>query len=262
MTQPLAEERHAQILSLLMQRGSCRTTEIVDRLGISGSTVRRDLDLLAERGLIRKVHGGAIINSQDQVYQERQTLGQREKERIGQLALTLLAPGQILYLDAGTTALQVALALKRTPALTRTLRVVTHGINVAYELNGECQLMVIGGENYGSTYSLVGPDALSIIERYSYDVFLVGCTSIDPARGLTNSNLIEAQQKTAIMARARQSVLIADHSKWNVPGFATFAALSDVRTWVTDAAPPDARTHFERAGVRVLDERPAQPPQP
>ncbi|WP_034385817.1 DeoR/GlpR family DNA-binding transcription regulator [Deinococcus sp. YIM 77859] len=253
MTAPLAEERLSRILDLLARRGTVRTTAITEHLGVSGATVRRDLDVLAQRGLIRKVHGGAALASQDQRYSDRQQLEQGGKARLAEAALTLLKPGETVYLDAGTTARHVAQALRRTPALTRTLRVVTHGIDVAYELNGECPLYVVGGELYGSTYSLTGPDALATVERYAYDTFLVGCTSIDPQRGLTNSNLIEAQQKTAIMRRARRSVLIADHSKWGHTGFVTFAALGDVSAWVTDQAPPGAREAFEAAGAQVVE---------
>ncbi len=313
MNAPLAEDRLQRILDLLSRNGRMRTTALTEALGVSGATTRRDLDLLASRGLIRKLHGGAALASQDQQYTDRQQLHQDAKTRLAQTALNLIQPGQTLYLDAGTTAQAVAHALKRTPhltrtlrvvthgidvayelngecplyvvggelygstysltgpdaldttaqavahalkrapQLTRTLRVVTHGIDVAYELNGECPLYVVGGELYGSTYSLTGPDALDTIRRYRYDLFLVGCTSIDPTRGLTNSNLIEAQQKAAIMTQATRTVLIADHSKWGPTGFATFATLNQIHAWVTDHAGPVARCAFEEAGVTVHD---------
>ncbi|GGM20646.1 DeoR/GlpR family DNA-binding transcription regulator [Deinococcus aerophilus] len=253
MTAPLAEERLSRILDLLARQGTVRTVALTEHLGISGATARRDLDVLARRGLVRKVHGGAALASQDQHYRDRQHREQGGKAQLAGAAVDLLRPGQTVYIDAGTTARHVAQALRQVPALTRTLRVVTHGLDVAYELNGECPLYVVGGEVYGSTYSLTGPDALAAAERYSYDVFLVGCTSIDPERGLTNSNLVEAQQKTAIMRRARRSVLIADHSKWGHAGFATFAALEDVAAWVTDHAPAAAKAAFEAAGVQVVD---------
>ncbi len=257
MTAPFAEERLKRMLDLLALHGSMRTTAITEALGVSGATTRRDLDTLAARGLVRKLHGGATLASQDQHYRDRQMLNQAGKARLAQAALALIQPGQTIYLDAGTTALHLAQALRRSSALTRTLRVVTHGIDVAYELNGECALHVIGGEVYGSTYSITGPDALESIVRYQYDSFFVGCTSIDAGSasqgaGLTNSNLVEAQQKTAIMRRARQSVLIADGSKWGRTGFATFARLSDLSAWATDDAPPDARAAFAAAGVRVV----------
>ncbi|GGO26341.1 glycerol-3-phosphate regulon repressor [Deinococcus humi] len=253
MTAPLAEERLTRILDLLARQGTVRTVALTEHLGISGATARRDLDVLAQRGLIRKVHGGAALASQDQRYSDRQQAEQGGKARLAQRVPALLQPGQTVYLDAGTTALQVAQALRRTPALTRTLRVVTHAIDVAYELNGECALYVVGGEIYGSTYSVTGPDALATVERYSYDIFLVGCTSIDPGRGLTNSNLVEAQQKAAIMRRAQRSLLIADHSKWGHAGFATFAALADVSAWITDCAPAEAKLAFGAVGAQVIE---------
>ncbi|WP_027482278.1 DeoR/GlpR family DNA-binding transcription regulator [Deinococcus pimensis] len=257
MTAPLAEERLTRILDLIARHGTLRTTAITEQLGVSGATARRDLDVLAQRGLVRKVHGGATLVSQDQQYRDRQQQERPAKAALARAAVTLLEPGQTVYLDAGTTARQVALALRGTPTLTRTLRVVTHAVDVAYELNGECHLYVVGGETYGSTYSLTGPDALETIARYSYDVFVAGCTSIDPARGLTNSNIVEARQKTAVMRQARRTVLVADHGKWGHAGFATFARLGDVDTWVTDTAPAGARAAFEEAGARVVEAEPA-----
>lgn len=258
MTAPLAEERLSRILELLAQHGTLRTTALTQLLGVSGATTRRDLDTLALRGQIRKLHGGASLPegaaqpNQDQFYRDRQQINRGGKEKLAAAALGLIESGQTIYLDAGTTALAVAQALRAAPHLTRTLRVVTHGVDVAYELNGECALHVIGGEVYGSTYSITGLEALQAIGRYHYDLFLVGCTSIDPAGNLTNSNLIEAQQKAAIMGRARKSVLIADQSKWGQAGFATFAQPSDLSAWVTDAAPAPALAVFESAGVQVI----------
>lgn len=251
MNAPLAEDRLQSILDLLARNGSMRTTALTQALGVSGATTRRDLDTLERRGQIRKMHGGAALASQDQQYQDRAQLQQTAKNRLAGAALNLIRPGQTVYLDAGTTARTVAQALRRTPELTRTLRVVTHGIDVAYELNGECPLYVVGGDLYGSTFSLTGPDALDTVRRYRYDLFLVGCTSIDPTRGLTNSNLIEAQQKAAIIGQSTRTALIADSSKWGPAGFATFATLDQIHDWVTDHAPAAARIAFEARGVQV-----------
>ncbi|AAF12597.1 DeoR/GlpR family DNA-binding transcription regulator [Deinococcus radiodurans] len=261
MSPPLAEERLTRIVQLLAERGTLRTAALTELLGVSSATIRRDLDVLAGRGLIRKLHGGAALAApepeaplnQDQFYRDRQQVNHLGKQRLAGRALELIAPGQTLYLDAGTTALALAEALQRTPQLTRTLRVVTHGIDVAYVLNGECALYVVGGEVYGSTYSLTGPDALSTVSRYNYDLFFVSCTSIDPAGRLTNSNSVEAQQKASILRQSRRSVLIADQSKWGPPGFAPFAGFAEVSAWVTDRAPATARAAFEQAGVTVLE---------
>lgn len=262
MSPPLAEERLTRILQLLAEHGTLRTTALTRLLGSSSATTRRDLETLAGRGLIRKLHGGAALAgpeqdvprpNQDQFYRDRQQVNRSGKQQLAGRALDLIAPGQTVYLDAGTTALAVAEALQRRPHLTRTLRVVTHGIDVAYVLNGECPLYVVGGEVYGSTYSLTGPDALGTVSRYNYDLCFIGCTSIDPAGRLTNSNSVEAQQKAAILRQSSRSVLIADQSKWGPPGFAPFAHLGDVGVWVTDQAPAAARTAFEQAGVTVLE---------
>ncbi|GHF93911.1 glycerol-3-phosphate regulon repressor [Deinococcus piscis] len=252
-----AQERHQRIMQLLRERGFMKTQALIAALGASGATVRRDLEALAAAGQIDRVHGGASPRSQDIRYLQRQRQEAPAKARLAAAALGLLRPGQTVYLDAGTTARAVARALKRRSDLTRTLRVVTHGIDIAYDLNGECDLYVVGGEVYGSTYSLTGPDAISALERYRYDLFFVGCTSIDPQRGPTNSNLTEAHQKAAIMARSDRSVLIADGQKWGAGDFAPFARFEELSGWVTDQAPAEARAAFEAAGAEVVEAGPA-----
>lgn len=254
------QERQQRILELLAQRGFLKTQALVRALGASGATVRRDLEALAAAGQIERVHGGAAplvagaalaTPGRDIRYRERQAQAEGAKAALAEVACDRIRPGQTVYLDAGTTARAVAVALRARPELTRTLRVVTHGLDVAFELNGECALYVVGGEVYGSTYSLTGPDALRSIERYRYDLFLVGCTGIDPERGPSNSNLTEAHQKTAILRRSERTVLIADGAKWGVRGFAAFASLGELSGWATDEASSEARAAFAGAGARV-----------
>lgn len=253
MTLPLAEDRLNLILKLLVDKGSCRTSELARQFGTSEMTIRRDLDVLASRGLIKKVHGGATLNSVDMQFQERQQLSRGPKERIGLKARELIQPGQTIYIDAGTTAIQLALALKADPQLARTVYVVTHAINIAYELHSECKLYLIGGEAYQGTFSLVGPDAIQMIQKYNYDVFFVGACGIHERSGLTNTNLIEAQLKTEIMKRSNQKVLIADQSKWGNLGFATFAPIDAVDLWITDHLPDDARAVMQNRQVQVIE---------
>lgn len=245
------QQRQQRILDLLSSQGFTRTQDLIAALGASGATVRRDLEVLAAQGQLERLHGGAAPLSRDIRYLERQSQSAGAKQALAELACELIAPGQTVYLDAGTTARAVAAALRTRPALTGTLRVVTHGLDVAYELNGECRLYVVGGEVYGSTYSLTGPDALRALEQYTYDLFFVGCTSIDPERGPTNSNLTEAHQKSAVMARSARTVLIADSAKWGVRGFAPFAGFAELHGWVTDAAPAEARRVMAAQGVQV-----------
>lgn len=239
-----AQERRERILTLLRQRGFMKTQALIEALGASGATVRRDLEALERAGQLQRVHGGVSLPTRDIRYLTRQGEDAAAKASMARAALGLIQPGQTVYLDAGTTASALALALRRAPTLTGTLRVVTHGIDVAYLLNGECSLHVVGGEVYGSTYSLTGPDTVAAAQRYRYDLFFVGCTSIDPQYGPTNSNLTEAHQKAAVMGRAEKSVLLAAGRKWGAGDFAPFAAFSQLSAWVTDAAPPAARAAF------------------
>ena len=158
MADYLADHRLDLIMSELSARGECRTRQLAEKFQLSEMTVRRDLAELETRGLLRRVHGGAVMLNRDVEYAQRLELGQAEKQMVGQTATRLLKSGQTIYLDAGTTSLEMARAIAQGLPQVTHLHIVTHGISIATELAGRTpyQLQLIGGEVYQNALSTVG----------------------------------------------------------------------------------------------------------
>lgn len=254
MTEHLADHRLQLILSVLSARGECRTRQLAEQFQLSEMTIRRDLQELESRGLLRRVHGGAVLLNRDVSYAQRLEHDQAQKQIIGRAATRLLKSGQTVYVDAGTTALELARAIRQgLPHITH-LHIVTHGITIATELAGQTpySVQLIGGEVYQNALSTVGPTALAQIAGLDIDVFFMGAGGVDRTAGWTNSNHVEAVVKRAVIDRSKNVCAIADSSKWGQQSFAPIVPFGAVTRWIADRAlTQDAVAAAKRAGVAV-----------
>lgn len=251
----LADHRRELILATLSSGGQCRVSDLARQFSLSEMTVRRDLRVLEEQGLLRRVHGGAVLVDAEVGYPLRAQKGQTQKQRIGRRAAGLIRNGMAIYLDSGTTAMEVALAINTGLPGVNELSISTHGINIAIELCGHPSFDVhlIGGELYHNGLSTVGPVALGQIAQSHFDLFFMGARGIDDRAGWTNSNQLETQLKHAAIAQSRQVCAIADSTKWGHRGFSAIVAFDQVPVWVTDADLPDAaRKAAQAAAIEVL----------
>ena len=247
----LARQRQASILDSVRERGAARVAELVESLAVSEMTVRRDLDALAERGLVTRVHGGviAVSGASDEpgyaVKAGRQTA---EKAAIAAAAAVLVAPGAAVGISAGTTTAALARALCAVPELT----VVTNSIPVAavFHHHGRPDhTVVLTGGTRTRSDALVGPVAQRAIERTNVDLVFLGVHGMSGRAGFTTPNLAEAETDRALVAAARRLVVVADHTKWGLVGLATVAALDEAHVVVSDAGlTADARAEL---GARV-----------
>lgn len=257
MATDLRVDREQYLLDLLQDRGSASTRRIAADLGVSEMTIRRDLSRLEHKGLARRVHGGAVLASdKDPGYWLRHKRFQPQKQAIGTHAATLVKAGQTVYLDTGTTAMEVARGLVRR-ALNEDFktRVVTHAVNTAAELVGHPSLAVyqIGGPTEASTFGTTGKIAVEQIENLYFDIFFMGVSGVDPDAGFTNSNPVGVETKRAALRRAREVCVVADSSKWDHVSFATIAPLAAATRLVTDASfPPEAHSRISPMGVEVI----------
>lgn len=236
MADHLADHRLQLIMSVLSARGECRTRQLAEQFQLSEMTVRRDLQELESRGLLRRVHGGAVLLNRDVNYSLRLEHDQAQKQLIGRAATRLLKSGQTVYIDAGTTALDLARAIRQgLPHITH-LQIVTHGITIATELAGQTpySVQLIGGDVYQNALSTVGPTALGQISRLDIDVFFMGAGGVDAIMGWTNSNHVEAVIKRAVIARSKSVCAIVDSSKWGQQSFAPIVPLGEVSRWIVD----------------------------
>lgn len=242
----LAAQRHERILEALRETGAVRVTDLVGVLGVSDMTIRRDLDTLESRGLVKKVHGGAVPpydRSTDEPGFEAKSLREEaEKHAIAAAASQFIEPGMAVGMSAGTTTWAFAQKIREVPDLT----VVTNSIRIAevfYQQPRADQTIVLTGGIRTPSDALVGPIAVSALQSLHLDVVVLGVHGMSERAGFTTPNMMEAETNRALIASAAQTIVMADHTKWGVVGISTFAKLDEARLLVTDSGlAPEIRT--------------------
>ena len=233
----LAEVRQLMIVEEVRRHGSVRVSELTERLGVSEVTVRRDLDVLAQSGLVEKVHGGAVARSRlsadEPSFESKSHRQVAEKEAIARVASELVGPGQAVALSAGTTTWRLAHRLRHTPSLT----VITNSLPVADVLHAEKRpdltVVLTGGVRTPSD-ALVGPIAAGTLRSLHVDVLFMGVHGMTEDAGFTTPNLLEAETDEALIRSAERLVVVADHTKWGVRGLVSIAGLDDADVLITD----------------------------
>ncbi|MFZ5826037.1 MAG: DeoR/GlpR family DNA-binding transcription regulator [Bacillota bacterium] len=251
----LAATRRMRISQMIAEDGQVQVSELAKQLQVSDETIRRDLMELEQQGILQRNYGGAILTHLGQEtlppLEARQSVHQREKALIGRLAATLVGEGQVAILDAGSTTRQVARFLRTVPHLT----VITNDLTIADELRSAkgIQVMVTGGYLKPRSRSLIGPEAVAAVRRYHADIAIIGATGISLERGMTASDIFEAEIKSAILQSARRRVVVADHSKLGHAHLATFAPAESIGCLVTGwQAPAPLVNSLMGLGVEVL----------
>jgi len=249
-----APERHQQILETARANGRVEVAGLARELAVTPETVRRDLTALERRGVLRRVHGGAIPVERfgiEQAVADRERHAAGEKERIARAALDELPDGGSIILDAGTTTVRLAQLL---PA-DRELTVVTHSIPVAGVLisRPNVTLHLLGGVVRGRTLAAVGDWTRAQIGDVFADVAFMGTNGISVERGLTTPDLAEAGVKRALIDAARRTVVLADHTKFGREDFARVAPLSELDTVITGVElDVELAEDVENAGPRLV----------
>ncbi|HET7567635.1 MAG TPA: DeoR/GlpR family DNA-binding transcription regulator [Gaiellaceae bacterium] len=235
---PLAAQRRHAILEQIQAHGAVRVRELVRALGVSDMTVRRDLEALARRGLVHKVHGGATAvqphTTDEPGFLAKSTRHEREKELIAARAAQLVAPGTAVAVSAGTTTWRLARRLVEVADLT----VVTNSIPVAEvfaHAPREDRTVILTGGIRTRSDALVGPLAVAAVRSLNVDQVFLGVHGMSAATGYTSPNFLEAETDRALLDAARQRILLADHTKWDTVGLATICPLAEAHVLVTDA---------------------------
>jgi len=249
-----APERHQQILETARAFGRVDVAGLARDLAVTPETVRRDLTALERRGVLRRVHGGAIPVERMGIepgVADRESHASGQKDRIARAALDELPDGGSIILDAGTTTVRLAELLPTD----REFTVVTHSIPVASVLisRPNITLQLLGGTVRGRTLAAVGEWTRAQIAEVFADVAFMGTNSISVEHGLTTPDIAEAAVKRALIDAARRTVVLADHTKFGRESFARVAPLSDVDTVITDVAlDVELAGDIESAGPRVV----------
>lgn len=248
----LAVTRWRKIQTLLNRHGILRVEELADQLHVSAATVRRDLGILEHEGRLKRIHGGAMSIEQratEPLFDDKTALFAAEKQRIAEVAHQMITPGDIIYLDGGSTVLELARRLVEQPQLT----VVTNSLRVAQLFsNHGPRMILIGGEYRALSQTLVGALTRAIIEQMHFDIAFMGTIGATQSDGLTTTDPNEALTKELAMTRATRNVLLADSSKFSQTSFVRFGTFNQLNTIITDSAlaAPVSRA-IKRAGVTL-----------
>ncbi|MBY6414341.1 DeoR/GlpR transcriptional regulator [Rhodococcus sp. BP-252] len=233
----LAAERHERIMSALRAEGAVKVVDLADSLDVSEMTIRRDLDVLDEREVLRKVHGGAIARDNRGVEPPSTAKAARqhaEKVAIGRAALGAVEDGMTIAVSAGTTTLELAKLLRGRSSIT----VVTNSIPIFQELTGHPSepdpIVYLTGGSRTPSDALVGPVANAALDSFRVDAVFLGVHGFDVESGLTTPNIAEAETNRRLIATGRRLFVLADNTKYREVGTNVFGRMSDVHTLVVD----------------------------
>lgn len=245
-------ERLARIEQLLQTQSHVTVAQLSRRLRVSSVTVRNDLTALAQRGRIVRTHGGAMASNKadhELNFEYRAHLQHAAKQRIGQHAATLVHDGDSIFLDASTTALEVAKAVRSY----RELTVITNSLHSAQELVSSPNLTVLmpGGIVRREAFSLVGMWSADLIQQFHIGRAFMGARGFTLQEGLTDVNPDEVALKRAIVNVAKEVIGLIDHSKWNEVALASFCSIERLSILITDRQAP--RKLVDQARARGLE---------
>lgn len=249
----LTVERKALIQQVLQRDGRLIAKSFSQELGISEDTIRRDLRELAAEGLLQRVHGGALpASSAEADFASRQATGASAKSALGRAAARFIASGQIVFLDGGTSNIQLARQIPHD--LTAT--VITHSASIAVELAGHPSIEVelIGGRLFKHSIVTVGSTSAEAIARLQADIFFMGVTGLHPQTGATTGDAEEASIKRLISRQSGETVVIATKEKLGAASPYQIVPLSEITTVIAER-PDEAGQleQFKSAAVTVVE---------
>ncbi len=249
-----AEERKNKILDMLQSQNRVRVLELVDNLKVSEATIRRDLQELEEAGLLKRTHGGAILNSPSNVelsFNEKEITLLDEKKYIAKLASDFVIDGDIIILDSGTTTIQMVPFICH-----KNITVITNSIAVAFALSSyeNINLIVLGGQQRSITKSVVGSFTIEMLLRLNANKVFLGTNGLDIKIGATTPNIEEANTKSHMICASDEVFLLLDNSKFNKVSLAKFANLSEINSIITDKNTQDVILNLYRElGIKVIN---------
>ena len=244
--------RQIKLLGLVRAQESVSVEQLADELGVTLQTVRRDVQRLAESGLLARFHGGVRAPGstlENMAYPQRETLHAEGKARIARAVAGQVPHGCSLILNIGTTTEAVAKALMHH----KRLRVITNNLNVAAILcgNPDCEVIVAGGVVRLRDRGIVGEAAVDFIRQFRVDIAVIGISGIEPDGSLRDFDYREVKVAQTIIGQAREVWLAADISKFNRPAMVEMASLAQIDRLFTDQAPPEPfPALLAEAGVR------------
>jgi DeoR/GlpR family transcriptional regulator of sugar metabolism len=229
----LVTQRKSYLMDVLKRDGQIIAKPLSGELGVSEDTIRRDLRELAREGLLQRVHGGALPASPATAdFAARQQIAVDSKNAVGRAAALLVQPGQVVFVDGGTTAIQLARHLPPTLKAT----VVTHSPSIAVELadHPNVEVIMLGGRLFKHSVVAVGASTLEAIVQIRADVYFMGVCSLHPQAGLSTGDFEEAGIKRALCRAAAETIVLASSEKLATASPYQVVGLSEIDGIVVD----------------------------
>jgi DeoR family transcriptional regulator, fructose operon transcriptional repressor len=248
----LVQERRQRVLDLVSAKGFVTLADLANSLGVSESTLRRDLDHWDRQGQLKRIHGGAMYTGDGSslpALEERSASQIEEKRLIARAAAARIRDGDAVLLDGGTTTLEVARLL-----VGRSLQIVTNSLPIAnlFASSRETDLVMIGGYVYPKTGVALGPLTVKMMDEIHVHQTILSVGGIT-AKGLFNSNLLLVESERQMMRCADEVVVVADHTKVGRQALAFLCELSAVDTLIVDGGlTPQQREVIDRAEARLI----------
>jgi DeoR/GlpR family transcriptional regulator of sugar metabolism len=247
----LTAQRKKLILSRLARDGQVIAKDLALEWDISEDTIRRDLRELAAAGRLQRVHGGALPASlADGDLRVRETVSVREKIALGRTGAAMIRSGQVVILDGGTTAIQVARHLASDLKAT----LITHSPNVAVELAAHAgiEIVMLGGKLFRHSMVNVGAALIDAASKLRADVYFMGVTGVHPKAGLSTGDAEEAAVKRALHERSAETIVLASSEKLLAASAFVVTSLSEVAAVVVpEPTPPRTMSAIRAGGVKV-----------
>jgi DeoR family transcriptional regulator, aga operon transcriptional repressor len=253
------QQRFHAILTGLQESSTVAVDELSGLLGVSVVTIRRDLDLLEQQGLLRRTHGGAVSIEplfyepfkKDRSFQAQVERQANEKRRIGRAAAALITPGETVAITPGTTTAEIIRGIPLNSKIT----VVTNTANIAMELSKrkDVSVFVTGGHLHGEWFSLVGPTAIRSLDNMLIHTMFIGADGIDAQWGLSCFSSDEAELNGTMVRHARRHIAVIDSTKFGVVANWRICETTTLKTLITDTGATDEMiAPFQKMGVEVI----------
>lgn len=250
----MAEERRTQILQIIRKASRVKVNELASQFNTSAVTIRNDLNELAQRGLVQRSHGGAMLPDaimRESPLQERLKAHADEKRRIGAVAATMIHDNETIILDSGTTTLEIARRIKKKNGL----HIITNGINIAAELLDarDSEVFIVGGTVRGESASINGRFAEEMFDQFSADKLFISGAGCDLEFGVSGANLEETMVNRAMLRIAREIILVADASKFSRRSMSRIAPFSEIDTVISDKSlSEDIQAKLRSSGCNLI----------
>lgn len=249
----LGSQRRTHILETLRREGQALAGALARELDVSEDTIRRDMRDMAAQGLLKRVHGGALPVAPDLPDLDlRRGVAHAEKAALGARAAALIAPGQMVFLDGGTTTAEIVRHLRRDMALT----VATHSPTIAAELEHHplVEVILIGGRLYRHSMVSVGAAAMQAIDAIRPDIFFLGVTAAHPRHGLSTGDFEEATLKRHILSASVETYVTVTEAKLDAVSPCRIAPLDAISGLIVPAGIAAERlVAYREAGAQVIE---------